>query len=520
MDWACLLLPHLALDAALRSTPEPTRPWVLLGGPANRPVLLDVNAAAAALGLAAGQPLPVARARADGFGCIADDPSRSAALHLLLADWAHGYSSQVSQDLTDAVVFEIAGSRSLFGPWPQLRLRLRADLDALGVHYRLVAAPNPYAARVLANVEADAGIPAEALTGALGQLPLEAALLDARTLEVLRRSGLRRLRQLLNLPRDALARRFPASLLRGLDQLCGRSPVTLTLHTPAERWQAAIELPCEVAATGMLLFPLRRLVDGLVQRLRALDGAVQRWQLTLTHARGSTSPQTVLALGLAEPSRDAALLFELARERLAQLTLPAPVLALQGSADTLPRYQPPATDLFEQRPPGSLAWPTLCERLRARLGDTAVHELALAADHRPERASRRVPVGGGGDTPSRRRDPTDTSARSAVPRPAWLLPTPIPLQSPVVAVLAGPERIEAGWWDLDSPPLAAAAGSGLVDPDPPAGIDPGPGTTKGPFGAADLRRDYYIVLTREGRRAWVYRPAGHDGPYWLHGWFG
>lgn len=512
MDWACLLLPQLALDAALRSTPDPAAPWVLLGGPTHRPLLLDVNPAAAALGLRPGLPLPVARARVDGFGCLADDPSRTAALHQLLADWAHGYSHQVSRELPEAVVFEIAGSRSLFGDWPKLRLRLRAELDQLGVHYRLVAAPNPYAARVLANVETDAGIPAEALIGALGQLPLEAALLDARTLDVLRRSGLRRLRQLLALPRDGLARRFPASLLRGLDQLCGQAPVTLALHTPAERWQAAIELPCEVAATGMLLFPLRRLIDGLVQRLRALDGAVQHWRLALSHARGSPVPQTVLSLGLAEPSRDPALLFELARERLAQLTLPAPVLALVASADTLPRYRPPAGDLFDSRPPGSLPWPALCERLRARLGEGAVQALKLQADHRPERASQRVPVGEGTTRPPRREVSAD-GAPPPSPRPAWLLPAPIPLQSAVVEVLAGPERIEAGWWDLESPAAAEPVATYTA-----ATASPGHSGHGGE--GAELRRDYYVVLTREGRRAWVYRPAGHAGPYWLHGWFG
>lgn len=143
MDWACLRLPQLALDAALRTAPDPERPWVLLGGPSNRPVLLDVNPAAAERGLKAGMPLPVAHARADGFGCFVDDAARTTALHTLLADWAHGYSNQVSRELPESVVFEIAGSRSLFGAWPRLRLRLRADLDQLGVHYRLIAAPNP-----------------------------------------------------------------------------------------------------------------------------------------------------------------------------------------------------------------------------------------------------------------------------------------------------------------------------------------------------------------------------------------
>ena len=35
----------------------------------------------------------------------------------------------------------------------------------------------------------------------------------------------------------------------------------------------------------------------------------------------------------------------------------------------------------------------------------------------------------------------------------------------------------------------------------------------------EYARDYYIVLTREGQRAWAYLPAGaHDG-WMLHGWF-
>ena len=57
-------------------------------------------------------------------------------------------------------------------------------------------------------------------------------------------------------------------------------------------------------------------------------------------------------------------------------------------------------------------------------------------------------------------------------------------------VLAGPERIETGWWD------------------------------------GDVRRDYYLVETSLGQRAWAFRAAGdpvHDGRadgFMLHGWFG
>ncbi|MGJ7903138.1 DNA polymerase Y family protein, partial [Lysobacter sp. 1R34A] len=85
--------------------------------------------------------------------------------------------------------------------------------------------------------------------------------------------------------------------------------------------------------------------------------------------------------------------------------------------------------------------------------------------------------------------PGDVAARAAPqagqrPRPGWLLPQPEPLHDKIARVLAGPERIESGWWDED-----------------------------------DVRRDYYLVETVKGQRAWAYRSAGGDGPLTLHGWF-
>jgi protein ImuB len=69
-------------------------------------------------------------------------------------------------------------------------------------------------------------------------------------------------------------------------------------------------------------------------------------------------------------------------------------------------------------------------------------------------------------------------------RPLWLLHRAIPLRGPAPQILAGPERIESGWWD-----------------------------------GGDTRRDYYVVRTREGQRAWAYLPAGEHSGWMLHGWF-
>ena len=58
------------------------------------------------------------------------------------------------------------------------------------------------------------------------------------------------------------------------------------------------------------------------------------------------------------------------------------------------------------------------------------------------------------------------------------------LQEASLRILCGPERIESGWWDGD-----------------------------------DIRRDYYVVETRNGQRGWAFRPVGSSGPLQLHGWF-
>ena len=69
-------------------------------------------------------------------------------------------------------------------------------------------------------------------------------------------------------------------------------------------------------------------------------------------------------------------------------------------------------------------------------------------------------------------------------RPFWLLPKPRVLRGEIARIIAGPERIESGWWDDH-----------------------------------DKRRDYYLVETRLGQRAWAFVPAESDTGWTLHGWF-
>jgi protein ImuB len=406
----------------------------------------------------------------------------------LLAAWAYRYSSQVHVGYDDAVVLEIEASLRLFGPWPVFERRLREDLAALGLACRIAVAPNPRAAWVLAALhDGLAIVHAARLETALARIPVARAKLDPKQAQALQAMGLRRLGQLFAAPRDALGKRFGQALLLHLDRLRG-APEALDAYAPPDRFDLRIDFEWDAESTQALLFPLRRLVSALAAFLAGRDGGVQRFVLRLEHDRQLPGGQadTEVVVGLLAAERDPALLFEVARSRLERLdgtvhrAVPAPVRGLRLVADQLPPFVPAARELFEARPAQSLPWEALRERLRARLGNEAVYRLAARDDHRPEQAWRRVTV-----QATAAQHAASQPEPPTAPRPAWLLPRPVPLRGHGVVSLAGPERIESGWWD-----------------------------------GAGLRRDYYVVETADGQRAWVFRPAGDaDAPSMLHGWF-
>ena len=468
MLWACILLPQLAMDGVQRHCANPDEPLVLLTGSPQRRVLQAVNPAARALGLKPGQSLTAAQALTRGFASAEYDLVAIERWQQFLAAWAYGFSAQVSLHYPRCLLLEVQSSMGLFGPWPRFEARLRAELSSLAFQHRIAVAPNPAAARVLVNI--GDGLMAndeKTLRQMLDSLPVDRLGLSPATTTAFNRMGLRQLRQLLALPRDSLARRFPADVLRHLDTLLGQRPLALDFYTPADVFDARIELNFEVESHQALLFPLRRLTADLAAYLAGRDSGVQRFALYLEHRVGA---DTQVNVGLLSAERDPGMLFELTRGRLEHQQLPAPVLAVRLVARELPTFAPQHQQLFDERPQQNQPWEQLRERLRARLGDEALHGLGARADHRPERTWMN--------------ESSSSVLPPSGPRPGWLLKEPQPLHEASLRILAGPERIESGWWDGE-----------------------------------DVRRDYYVVQTRTGQRGWAYRPVGSEGPLLLHGWF-
>jgi protein ImuB len=373
-----------------------------------------------------------------------------------IAAWACQFTPKVSLEPPRELLMEVAGSLRRFGGSQRLLERLLAGLAAIGCEAAHAVAPTARAALWLARGGCRA----------LEEVPV-AAVCSEPALEFLRGIGVRKLGELLALPREGLARRCGQALLDDLDRAAGALPEARLFFAPPPRFAARLELPAPVGHAEGLLFAARRLLLQLEGLLAARQAGIRGLDLILFFHK----EKSVLKIGLASPARDAERFARLLRERLATLALAQPVEAIGlEAADFVPLHERTA-GMFGDAAAEAEDWARLLERLELRLGRGAVHGLAVYPDHRPELAWRRVEPG----------EWEPREFRRPGPRPLWLLEPPRRLGLAAPVLLAGPERIEAGWWDGD-----------------------------------DARRDYFIAQQEDFSLAWVYRESGE---WYLHGFF-
>ncbi len=469
--WLAIELPHLALDLLTRGQP-PGRdlPLAVSDGGTQRPLIHDANPAARRLGVRPGMAVSAARGLAGALQAPERDPAAEARALERLAAWSHQYSSLVSlHTAQNTLLLESGGSERLLGESGALARRLATELLELGYHARTGTGPTPEAARLAARRGLE--LPTrQALESALRDLPLEALLLAEDQREALERMGFRRVREVLRLPRKALARRLGTDLVSYLDRLTGARPDPQRRWRLPESWAGGLDLPAEVASAQGLVFPLRRLLGELCGALRACDRGVQALAFRFVLREGETR----LDLGLQQPSRDEAHLLQLLKERLERFRLPSPARRLELEAGTFLAFDAAPAGLFpDPGDPASNPVAPLLERLRARLGDEAVTGLRGVEDHRPEYSWARR----GLDEPAR--------CQPLPHRPVWLFPQPKRCRIEDYRVLAGPERIESGWWD-----------------------------------GHDCRRDYFVVRDRDGATLWAYHEHKPRPGWYLQGLFG
>src|SRR5262249_26928615 len=264
-----LWLDRLSTDRVARLWREAPSPLVVFGKRGNLDLLLAVDAAAEQRGLAPGLALAQARAMHPTFTAVPEDQADPRLLDAT-ADGCHRSTPLVALDPPDGVLLDIGGCAHLFGGEENLRADLLARMARLGFSARAAIASTIGAASAMARFGD------ETTTGAnrgecerLAPLPLAALRLPDETVAALGRLGLKRIGDILDLPRAPFAARFGADLLRQLDRALGREDEPLTPCLPVARYVAEKSFHEPIAREEDVLASVERLAARLKTALTA-----------------------------------------------------------------------------------------------------------------------------------------------------------------------------------------------------------------------------------------------------------
>jgi len=510
---------------------------------AGGPRIAALNEAAEAAGLAPGEPLADARAKAGDLQVRAVDEAADDAALRRLALWATRYTPTASpwnaENGADGFFLDIEGAAHLFGGEEKLLADLSSRLEYFGLPARFAVADTSGAAWALSRFHPApcTVLPSGEEARALKPLPIEALRLSPETCTTLRRLGFKSVGLLLDKPRAPFAARFPAELLRRLDQALGRLDEPLVPIVAPPVYHCLRYLLEPILTQEAVVALARRLMHTLVHVLTRDDVGARGLRLCLYRVDGAVE---TVDIGLTLPTRNVAYV-----ARLIDLKLEA-VAAMQEAsfgfeavglavtrAEPIPARQ---NELIEDaddagRNERSAA---LIDTLRQRLGPQSVRRFTAIASHLPERAEALAPVTG--EVPPAPRPAPEQEAEK--PRPLLILPHAEPTEVTAlvpdgpprrfrwrgvtyeIAGAQGPERIGAEWWRLANiPDHSRESGNSALDEEKKLGP-----RLRGDERRHAPTRDYYLVEDADGRRFWLYREGLYEretasARWFVHGLF-
>jgi len=451
-----------------------------------------LNAAAEVLGLATGDLLADARAKAEFLQVRDADPAADDAALRRLALWATRYTPTASpwdeDNGADGFFLDITGAAHLFGGEEKLLADLAARLRKnFGLPARLAVADTPGAAWALSRFHKTPScvLPCGQEAAALAPLPIAALRLKPDTRATLRRLGFKTVGMLLDKPRAPFAARFPTELLRRVDQALGRIDEPLVPVVAPPVYHSLRYLIEPIFTHDAIIAHANRLMATLVHVLTRDDVGARALRLCLYNVDGAVE---TIDIGLTLPTRDVAhvaRLIELKLEALAATCDAGFGFEAIGLAVTCAEPMPARqTELTSASEDGDRTerCANLIDALRQRLGPRSVRHFEPLASHLPERAEVLPPLDG---------EATAWPEPEQKPRPLLLLPHAEPAEDVTALVpdgpprrfswrgvtydvtgAQGPERIGAEWWRYREPKPT---------------------------------RDYYLVEDSSGHRFWLFR---------------
>ena len=483
-----------------RSLGRPEHPPVVCAAPVKNAMrLVAIDEVARRIGLRNGQGVTDARAMFPDVDVIEADPAADRVLLEAIADWCDRYTPLVALDGADGLFLDITGCAHLFGGEKALFDDILSRLFHMGFEVRGAITSAPGLSSAVSRYSEPAIIPPEGAEESLARLPVRALRLPEEAIELLVKSGLKQVGDLIGQPRAPLARRFGPMLMLRLDQALGFEEEAISPRRPVAALSTERRLAEPVVDEDNILLLLGKLGESLKRHLETRGEGGKLFELLLFRVDGKVFS---IRAGTAMPVRDPTRILALFRARLSAIhddievaygfeTVRLNVLQAAPFAQLQPDLQ------GRNREDETLA--DFIDQMSARFGPQLLTVPVLFQSHIPERAGVFLPV----TEVSRGDGDTAFYDRMAV-RPLRLFAHPEPVETTAeipdgpphsfrwrrtyfrVARAEGPERISAEWW-LD-------------------GADASP-------------RDYFRIEDVSGRRYWLYREGlyerGDDHPRWF-----
>ena len=535
----CLWFPRLAVERLIRRVGSAgEEPVAVLRDTGNMQVIYSLNVVAETQGLRQGQPMRDAMAMCPNLVTRLVNLQNESRFLLRLRRWAGKYSPWVSEEGVAGLTLDVTGCSHLFGGEAAMIGQIEADCADLGLTVCAGLADTIGAAWGLArfagqqagSLRTGDAIDQEAhatrsraakrrhwerggaapkletselrqsrialhgrTRGAIGKLPVAALRLTNDEVTALAKLGLRRIEDLLGLPRAVLARRFGRSVGRRLDQALGLEPEPMSAAKPEVYFSVRLTLPEPIGLEADLLAAIERLLPPLCEKLRAKGQGVRKLRLQVY--RTDETSQSI-DVGLARPGYEPTRIAPLLAMKLGDLDVgfgvdiirlealicePVEIKQHSGHADARSRAVNGTSEMID-----------LVGRLGARIGLEEIIWMHPASSHIPEKAMMMMAAAWA--------EPVLVWPKRSGPRPLTLFsPEPVmaenvpmpPAQfrwrgrSLTRGLAIGPERISPEWW--------------LDEPEWRTGV-----------------RDYWRVDVVGGERLWMY--FAHGGTK-TGGWF-
>ena len=348
---------------------------------------------------------------------------------------------------------------------------LKQALTELGYKCHFATGMSPFMAKVLAKSRFNQVTEkSELMSQALEALDIEQVGLENKTVEHLKRVGIKQLKQLTSVPAKELAKRFDIQLINYIGKLKGEFKHGLCFYQPPRTFSADIELMYEIVSTQVLHHPIKRLLLQLQQYLKLRNLVTQQLTLLLMYRYQEFLTVEINAAGGEYKSEKWLLLIQL---RLESVILTEPVIAVRLVANSLRPMRAPNGQLFQRKTDG-MAEEELVALLQAKVGQDKVFSMQFQQAQHPQLVSQLVEVG---------LDKNTGTLPSCIlrHRPSLMLAVAKPLTQNVT-LLHGPERLQTSWWHR-----------------------------------YHMHRDYFVARESNGKLCWVYRTPQQQ--WFLQGYF-